>query len=152
MKGDKNTKRAMEVAAFAGVITLFSPSPGSGKTIPSKGSSILPPLTMKALETTKIHSVAGKRLIILMTVIIRFVRITRFLTYSVGMEVIPTWRISLAHNGVLFLDEMQNLKNGSGSTRQTLEDKVTFPERFGLISCKFYVGGKYESITKWLFS
>ncbi len=131
VKGQENVKRALEVAAAGGHNILMIGSPGSGKTMLAKRMpSILPPLTLEeALETTKIHSVVGnvKSDIPLMTDRpFRSPHHTISDVALVGGGAYPQpGEISMAHNGILFLDELPEFKrNVLEVMRQPLEDRV----------------------------
>lgn len=131
VQGQKNIKRAMEIAAAGGHNMLLIGPPGAGKTMLAKRlPSILPPMTLKeALETTKIQSIAGKTNTNKGLVTERPFRSPHHTISDValiggGIHPQPG-EISLAHNGVLFLDELPEFKrNVLEVLRQPLEERI----------------------------
>jgi magnesium chelatase family protein len=130
IKGQEQVKRAFEVAASGGHNLILVGPPGSGKTMIAKRlPTILPPMTMEeALETTKIHSVAGqlpkgKPLITMRPFRSPHHTISDAALVGGGMGVVKAGEISLAHHGVLFLDELPEFaRNVLEVLRQPLED------------------------------
>jgi magnesium chelatase family protein len=151
VKGQENVKRALEVAAAGGHNLIMVGPPGSGKSMMAKRlPSILPPLSLaESLETTKIHSVAGslsRNTSLITTRPFRDPHHTISQVALVGGGTYPQpGEVSLAHNGVLFLDELPEFNRAVLEVlRQPLEDRhitisrikytVNYPASFMLVA------------------
>lgn len=151
VRGQAHVKRAMEIAAAGGHNVLMIGAPGSGKTMLARRlPTILPPMTLEeAIECTKIHSVAGKLGDSAGLLTQRPFRAPHHLTSQValvgGGQSPQPGEVSLAHNGVLFLDELPEFgRNVLEVLRQPLEDKtitisrakysVEYPANFTLVA------------------
>jgi len=151
VKGQENIKRALEIAAAGGHNAILIGPPGAGKTMLAKRlPTILPPLSLhEALETTKIHSVAGKLPNNTSLISKRPFRSPHHTISDValvgGGSVPQPGEISLAHNGVLFLDELPEFKKTVLEVmRQPMEERAVtisrasisldFPASFMLVA------------------
>ncbi|HEY5040029.1 MAG TPA: YifB family Mg chelatase-like AAA ATPase [bacterium] len=149
VKGQENAKRALEIGAAGGHNILLVGPPGSGKSMLTKRlPTILPPMSLEeAIQSTKIHSIVGilgKRRALMATRPFRSPHHTVSDAGLIGGGTIPKpGEVSLAHNGVLFLDEFPEFnKNVLEVLRQPLEDgmvtisrvqsSLTFPAQFML--------------------
>ncbi len=164
VKGQQNVKRALEIAAAGGHNALMTGPPGSGKTMMAKRlSSILPTLSLtESIEVTKIYSVSGllgeKKSLISVRPFRSPHHTTSYAALTGGGRNPKPGEISLAHKGVLFLDELPEFqKNSLEVLRQPMEDgfvtvsrvqnTLTYPSEFMLIAamnpcpCGYYGDG-----------
>lgn len=169
VKGQENIKRSLEIAAAGGHNAILIGPPGAGKTMLAKRlPTILPPLSLQeALETTKIHSVAGKLPSESSLISVRPFRAPHHTVSDValvgGGNNPQPGEISMAHNGVLFLDELPEFKRSVLEVlRQPMEERsvsisrakfsVDYPANFMLLAsmnpcpCGFYNHPEKECI------